>query len=59
MFTLYNYVEHDLTAEIIALFKEPFLNAKSSKKLMKNDTFFLKHILKKYISIQKDDTTLT
>ena len=33
-----------LTVEITALFKVPFFNAKSCKKLMKNYNFFLKRV---------------
>ena len=32
MFTVCNYARHEHTAEIIALFKVPFVNAKSYKK---------------------------
>ena len=37
------YAENEDTIEITALFKVPFFNAKSCKKMMKNDTC-LKHL---------------
>ena len=42
-----NYAEHELTVEIVALFKVPFFNAiicKSVKKMRKNDIYCLKHV---------------
>ena len=39
MFTLCNYAEHELTIEVIALFKVPFFNAKSCKTMVTKTPF--------------------